>query len=48
MHREDGPAIEHADGSREFWYNGEELRVRTLSGLKKAIKLFIIQEVQQS
>lgn len=25
LHREDGPAVEYADGGREWWVNGEEL-----------------------
>ena len=25
LHREDGPAIEWADGDKEFYINGEEL-----------------------
>jgi hypothetical protein len=26
LHREEGPAVELADGSKEFWINGEFIR----------------------
>jgi hypothetical protein len=48
LHRDDGPAIEKADGTREWYYKGIKLRVRTLKGLKRATRLFQIQEVMES
>ncbi len=26
LHREDGPAVEHADGSKEWWVSGQQHR----------------------
>jgi hypothetical protein len=48
IHREDGPAVEWADGSRQWWYRGEQLRVCTLEELLKALPLLQIQDVQES
>ena len=25
LHREDGPAVEYADGSKEWWVNGQRM-----------------------
>ena len=32
-HREDGPAVERADGDKEWWLNGEEVEPETLVDL---------------
>ena len=35
-HREDGPAIEHADGSCEYWLNGVKQEVKPICKTKRA------------
>ena len=37
-----------ADGTRRWYLNGVRLKVKTLLGLEKKLKEFIIQEVQES
>ena len=47
-HREDGPAVEFPDGTKHYYLGGVKLRVKTLDGLKRKLKEFIIQEVHES
>ena len=44
-HREDGPAMEFADGTKAWYRNGVKLRVRTLAGLEKKIALMICEKI---
>ena len=48
LHREDGPAIEWADGSREWYWRGKELDVNSQEEFEKMKSLLQIQEVQES
>ena len=47
-HREDGPAIEYADGTREWYYKGNRVYVSSLEEFTTEIQLLQIQEVQES
>jgi hypothetical protein len=33
LHREDGPAIEYADGDKSWWLNGEEVTEEEVMGM---------------
>ena len=35
LHREDGPAIEHSDGSKEWWVNGVQFTEEEFKNLVK-------------
>lgn len=48
LHREDGPAIEWADGSKEWYLFGRKLHISSVTELKKALKLALIEQVQES
>jgi hypothetical protein len=38
-HREDGPAIEYLNGSKEWWVNGERLPCTTQKQFKRLMRL---------
>lgn len=47
-HREDGPAVEYANGNKLWFLFGKRINVTSVAGLKKALKLALIEQVQES
>jgi hypothetical protein len=39
LHRENGPASEHANGMKSYWYYGERIDCKTTEEFLKIIKL---------
>jgi hypothetical protein len=39
LHREDGPAIERDNGIKEWWYQGQYIRVTTQDEFEKLMKM---------
>ena len=48
FHREDGPAVENADGSRAWFFNGKRFYISSLEEFTTEIRLLQMQEVQES
>jgi NADPH-dependent ferric siderophore reductase len=44
LHREDGPAVEWADGSRSWWLNGEQV---TEAEVMKPTKELTVAQIEQ-
>jgi hypothetical protein len=39
LHRDDSPAIEYADGSKEWWIDGHELKAAAITALQRKLQL---------
>ena len=37
LHRDDSPAIEYADGSKEWWIDGHELKAAAITALQRKL-----------
>ena len=42
LHREDGPAVEYANGDKEWWLNDEQVNPETIADLWLAKNIYCI------
>jgi hypothetical protein len=46
LHREDGPAIERPDGTKEYWINGNKIKWNVITVKMNYLKIFLETYVQ--